>query len=105
MVSAITASTASVSPRRQDTRMLNATAMMIAMMARHCQVRILGLADRCARLPRRWPMPSFPGSPPGAATGVTTGRHVGADPTDPADPTGVVTGEAATLTCGSSEAL
>src|SRR5450755_4396241 len=75
MVSAMAATTASVSPSRQDTRTENATPTTIAMMARRHQTRILGLAARCATLPRRSPMPGRGGSPPAGSTGVTTSFH------------------------------
>ncbi len=69
------ATTASVSPSRQETTMVNTTPTTTAMRARRCHPRILGSADRWARLPSRWPMPSRRGSP-SLATGVTTGsRH------------------------------
>src|ERR1039457_4943634 len=69
MVSAMAATTASVSPSRQDTRTENATPTTIAMMARRHQTRILGLAARCATLPRRSPMPGRGGSPPAGSAG------------------------------------
>src|ERR1035441_6131755 len=75
MVSAMAATTASVSPSRQDTRTENATPTTIAMMARRHQTRILGLAARRATLPRRSPMPGRGGSPPAGSTGVTTSFH------------------------------
>ena len=77
MVSAMTATTASVSPSCQDTRIENATITMTAMTARSCQVRILGSADKWARFPRCWPMPGDRGLPSASSTGVTTGFHSG----------------------------
>ena len=74
MVSAMIATTASVSPSCQDTRIENATRMTTATMARNCQIRILGLADRWARLPRRGPVPRDSSA---SSTGVTTGFHSG----------------------------
>ena len=77
MVSAMTATTASVSPSCQETRIENATMTMTATTIRSRQTRILGLADRWARLPRRWPMPGDRAPAPASSTGVTTGFHSG----------------------------
>jgi len=56
---------ASVSPSRQETTIVNTTPTMIAMMARRCHTRIRGSAERCARLPRLWPIPGRRGWSPG----------------------------------------
>ena len=76
MVSAIAASTAKVTPHRQScSRIPKASPAMTATMTRRCQARIRGFADRCARLPRRRPMPSACGCSRVSATGVTTGSR------------------------------
>src|SRR5580704_6152931 len=77
MVSAMAAMTASVSPSRQETTIVNTTPTMIAMTARRCHARILGLAERWARLPRRWPMPGGRGLSSAGSAGATTSFHVG----------------------------
>ena len=77
MVSAMTATTASVSPTCQETRIENATMTMTATAIRSRQTRILGLADRWARLPRCWPMPGGRALRLASSTGVTTGFHSG----------------------------
>src|ERR1700689_94300 len=74
MVSAMAATMASVSPSRQVTTNVNTPPTMTAMMARRCHARIRGFADRCARLPRRWPIPGCCGSPPAGPALVATGR-------------------------------
>ena len=76
MVSAMAASTAKVSPQRQSSsRKPNSTPAMTATMTRRCQPRIRGFADRCARLPRCWPMPSGFGCSRVSPTVTTTGSQ------------------------------
>jgi hypothetical protein len=74
MVSKMAARMASVSPHRQETTIVNITPTTVAMMARRCQARIRGLPERCASLPRCWPMLSCGGSSP---RGLTTGSRGG----------------------------
>ena len=76
MVSAMAASTAKVSPQRQScSRKPNSNPAMTATMTRRCQPRIRGFADRCARLPRCWPMPSAFGCSRVSPTVTTTGSQ------------------------------